>query len=240
SYGLIGDQAGVGYYPGHDLYNVNNLNDQISLSFNTKGNPDLTWETSKMFQTGVEFDLGRYFEGSVDYYIKTTDDLIFERRVPPSLGYAIITVNDGKLRNTGVEFDFTGHLINRNDFYLDLSVNGEIIDNEILNMPIDPASGEEKAIDIQGNYGRGVGHSVYDYYMREYAGVDPQTGVSTWNQYYYDANNNGSLDAGEGILSLTDYLNQNPDRANNIQQTTTTTYANATQKYVGKSAIPDV
>lgn len=246
SYGLIGDQAGVGYYPGVDAFNVDNNNDEISLSFDAKGNPDLTWETSKMFQTGVEFTLGQYLEGSVDYYIKNTDDLIFERREPISLGYAILTVNDGQLRNSGLEFNLTAHLIKSDDFYLDLGVNGEVIENEILNMPIDPATGEEKFLDQQGLYGRAAGHSVYDFYTREWAGVDPANGVGMWYTYYVDANGNGMPDGGlmsaggEIIPSLTPYLIENPGMEGEVAKGLTTTYANATQLFVGKSAIPDV
>ena len=239
SYGLIGEQAGVGYYPGVDLYNIDNLNDEISLSFDTKGNPDLTWETSKMFQAGIEVNLEDYLEVSVDYYIKNTDDLIFERRVPPSLGYAIITVNDGLLRNTGVEFQVTGHLVKQENYFLDVSVNGEIVDNELLRMPIDPSTGEEKVLDIQGIYGRSAGHSVYDFYLREYAGVDPADGVGMWYQYFHDVNDNGILNEGEAsIESLHEFSIANPDAV--VARTVTKTYANSTEKYVGKSAIADV
>ncbi len=245
SYGLIGDQAGVGFYPGVDAFNVDNNNDEISLSFDTKGNPDLTWETSKMFQTGVEFTLGKYLEGSVDYYIKTTDDLIFQRREPISLGYAILVVNDGSLENTGLEFNLTGHVFKSNDFYLDLGVNGEIINNEILNMPIDPATGNEKYLDQQGLYGRAAGHSVFDFYTREWAGVDPANGVGMWHAYFVDANGNGMpdgglmADGGEIIPSMTPYLIDNPGMEGEIEKGVTTNYAHATQSFVGKSAIPD-
>src|SRR5690606_8058801 len=75
SYGLVGEQAGIGYYPGYDLYDVDNLNDNPAFSFYGKGNPDLTWETSRMFQTGVEFSIGRYLTGAIDYYVKNTTDL---------------------------------------------------------------------------------------------------------------------------------------------------------------------
>jgi hypothetical protein len=50
----------------------------------------LTWEKANQFQTGVEFGLGKYIDASVDYYSKNTTDLIFDRRVGPSLGYAIL------------------------------------------------------------------------------------------------------------------------------------------------------
>src|SRR5690606_7267788 len=124
SYGITGDEEGVGYYSGFDTFDLGFLAGGISISARGNGNPELTWETSKMFQTGVEFSLGTYFEGSVDYYIKNTDNLIFDRRVGPSQGIALITVNDGELRNSGLEFNFTGHLINTEDFQLDVNING--------------------------------------------------------------------------------------------------------------------
>ncbi|WP_026809445.1 SusC/RagA family TonB-linked outer membrane protein [Arenibacter latericius] len=240
SYGLIGEQGGVGYYPGYDLYDIQNLNDEVSLIFDTKGNPDLTWETSKMFQTGIEFGIGNVLDVAVDYYVKNTEDLIFDRRNGPSLGYALIKVNDGALRNKGLEFDVTAHLVKTEDFYLDLTVNGELLDNELTTMPIEPATGEEKIIDIDGLFGRSNGHSLYDFYTREYAGVDTETGVSTWNVYYFDENNDGEYQASERVASMADYVAKFPENANNLSMTTTESYAQATQKYIGKSAIPTV
>jgi hypothetical protein len=240
SYGLIGEQAGIGYYPGYDVYNVDNLNDGPAFSFDTKGNPDLTWETSQMFQTGLEFSLGKYLDGSIDYYVKNTTDLIFDRRVGPSIGYAIIKVNDGELRNQGVEFDLTGHLLRQNDLFLDLSVNGEILKNKITQMPVDPATGEQKTLDVQGRFGWGVDHSIFDFYMREFAGVDAATGQSTWTLYYDDLDGNGAFTTGEQVTSLHQFLADNPDKAGTLSKTTTKTYQTATQLYVGKSAIPKV
>jgi len=237
SYGIVGDQ-GNALYPSYNTFNINNLNGNISISSNAIGNPDLTWEKSKMFQTGVEFSIGKYFNGALDYYVKNTDNLIFDRRVGPSVGYALITVNDGILRNSGLEFDFTAHLLSEADYSLDFSINGELPTNKLIEMPIDPATGLQKIIDIQGLYGRGVGHSLFDFYTREWAGVDPADGKAMWNQYYFDANGNGAVDAGEGITSLFEYTTANPNNA--ISMTTTKTYTSATQTYIGKSAIPKV
>jgi len=241
SYGLIGDQAGVGFYPGYDIFNIDNLNDQPAFSFQTKGNQDLTWETSRQFQTGIDFEIGKRLSGSVDYYIKNTSDLIFERRVGPSIGYALIQVNDGNLRNQGLEFDLTGDIFQGKDYRLSLNVNGEIFTNKITEMPIEPSTGLPKHIDVQGSYAWAKGHSIYDYYLREWAGVDPQDGKGMWNVMYKDANGNGSFDAGEQITNLEDYLYKNPDvNASDLKTATTKVYSQATLKYNGKSAIPDV
>ena len=238
SYGLVGDQAGVGFYPGYNTFDVSNLNDNISIAPRTVGNPDLTWETSIMTQFGAEFTLFNFLDAEIDYFIKNTEDLIFDRRVGPSVGYALIQVNDGDLRNSGLEFDLNFRIIQKQDYKLNFSINGAFLDNELTAMPIDPATGEEKLIDIAGSFGRSVGASLFDFYVREWAGVDPEDGAAMWNQYYHDANNNGEVDPGEGINSLYEYQDANPDNA--ISKTTTKSYASATQKYVNKSAIPTV
>jgi len=240
SYGLIGEQGGVGFYPGYDNYTIGSLNGGPSFSFDTKGNPDLTWETSKMFQAGVELSLGRYLDLSVDFYRKNTDDLLFEKRIAPSRGFAILDVNDGELLNQGIEFDVTGHLLKTKDAFIDLRVNGEIIENELQRMPIETSTGQPKVLDVQGRFGRAEGRSLYDFYIREWAGVDPADGKAMWYQYYFDADGNGQLSSGEGIGSLAEYVASNPENADNIDRTVTKTYSQATQKFVDKQAFPDV
>lgn len=239
SYGLTGDQAGVGLYPGYNLYDISNLNELPSLPFAEKGNPDLTWETSKMFQVGAEFSVGKYLDGSLEYYVKNTGNLIFERTVAPSLGgYEYIQVNDGVLINAGLEFDLVGHILKGANYHIDLGINGEIINNELKHMPIDPGTGFEKPIEIVSYFGRSAGHSIYDFYMREWAGVDPSTGEAMWNMYYDDINGDMEAQDDEIITNMVDYMSKNP--AANVQQSTTTTYADAARKYVGKSAIPTI
>lgn len=261
SWGITGDQAGVGFYSGYDTFNVNNLAGNVSIQPLGNGNPDLTWETSKQLQVGAEFTLGKYIEGTLDYYNKRTDNLIFQRRVGPSAGIAIITVNDGELENSGLEFDLTGKIIQKENFSLNLSVNGEVINNEITVMPIDPATGEPKFVDTSNApFGWSKGRSIFDFYMREWAGVDPSDGAPMWYQYFDDQNNNGVLDAGEPTSdpnnpwfiqdpnnpantsnnnqtsSIVEYTARTPNA--NIQRTITKTYANASEVYVNKSSIP--
>jgi TonB-linked SusC/RagA family outer membrane protein len=241
SYGTVGDQAGVGYYPGYPIYDAGNFMGLPAASFNRMGYPNLTWEKSKIFQAGAEFTLfkNRVIEGGVDYYHRTTDNLIFDNRLAPSTGNAIMKVNDGMLVNQGVEFTLTGHVVNREDFFLDLSVNGEWFKNEITAMPIDFATQQPKVIDLaESGYGRTVGHSLYDFYMREWAGVNPDNGAGRWVVHYTDKNSNSKFDSGEQISSLYEYMKANPNAT--ILEGTTEVYSEATQKFVGKSAVPDL
>ncbi len=243
SYGLLGDQEGVGLWPGYDTFDVGNLNDDYSISIRDNGNANLTWEKSRIFQVGVESTLFDFIDINVDYYVKNTFDLIFQRRTAPSTGVAIVTVNDGELMNQGIEFDINAHILKgktSDDFTLDFAINGELLKNEITKMPIDPATGLPKVLDTSNApFAWAEGKSVYDFYMPEWAGVDPSTGVGMWYMNYNDINNNGTFDTGDVIIrSLTDYLVANPTAV--VGKTVTTTYADATQKFNGKSAIPKV
>ncbi|WP_067147479.1 SusC/RagA family TonB-linked outer membrane protein [Pseudotamlana agarivorans] len=240
SYGLVGDDGGVDYYSGQNSYNINNLIGEISLIPNAIQDPTLTWETSKMFQTGIESTFfNNIIDLNLDYYIKNTDALIFDKRLAPSTGEALITVNDGELANRGLEFDLSANIIKTKDYGLSVSVNGAFINNELTRMPIEESTGLPKVLDQNTIYGRSEGHSIYDFYMREWAGVDSDNGNPLWNQYYNDANDNGVVDTGEAISSLTEYESENPN-STNIKKTTTSVYADATEKYTGHSVIPDV
>ena len=240
SYGIIGDQ-GTSLQYGWQLSSINQTpnGDYSFTQSSTLANPELTWETSKIAQVGIESSLfNNTLDLNIDYYVKNTDNLFFSQSLPPSSGFTSIQINDGQLRNKGLEFDLAAHILkakSSNDLKLTLGINGEILDNEITEMPKNPYTGEVRVLD--GQYSKG--HSLYDWYTREWAGVDPANGAGLWNLYYNDINNDGVFNTGdESISSMTLYLADNPDA--NVKQTTTSSYSQATQKYVGKSAIPKV
>ena len=242
SYGTVGDQAGVGFYPGYNVYNPGNFMGDIATNFLRSGYPDLTWERANIFQTGIEFALlkSRAITGSVDYYNKKTDNLIFDSRIAPSTGNAIEKVNSGELINSGVEFTLNADIFRKENFKLSLGFNGEMLNNKLTKMPFDKSTGKDKVIDVsEASFGRVEGRSIYDYYMREYAGVNAQTGAAQWFVNFVDKNNNGTFDVGEQIASLYEYEQANPG-ASNILQGTTEVYSQATQKFLDKSAIPDI
>ncbi len=237
SYGVIGDQGNQVRY-GFQLFTINQTSDG-SFSFtqsSTRANPDLTWETSRIAQVGFESSfLNNNINLDVDYYVKNTDNLFFTQNLPGSSGFQEIQFNDGELRNSGLEFNLQTTIINEQDYNLSFGINGSVLDNEITRMPADFFTGEPKLRDGTLSKGR----SIFDFYLREWAGVNPATGAGLWNLYYNDLNNDGVFNAGdESISDLINYRDDNPDA--NIQQTVTNVYGEATRKYVDKSPIPDV
>ncbi|MUU78926.1 SusC/RagA family TonB-linked outer membrane protein [Winogradskyella endarachnes] len=252
SYGVIGDQGNNTLY-GYRFYTINTSADG-SISYSPTGeaqNDELTWETSKIAQVGFESTwFNGYLDLDVDYYDKRTTNLFFEQSLPTSPGDSFIRYNDGELQNSGLEFDAHVHIIKAHkDFRLSVNVNGEMFNNEITAMPNDYITGEPKIIDVANTlYSYSEGHSIYDFYMREWQGVDPATGSALWTAYYNDVDNDGIFNAANGdesISSLTLYQSENPDA--NIKKTVTSVYAYsdetelaATQSYIGKSAIPKI
>tara|TARA_R110002073_G_C9485929_1_gene580432 strand:- start:1596 stop:4775 length:3180 start_codon:yes stop_codon:yes gene_type:complete len=238
SYGVLGSQGGAAF-AGQAGFDVQNLLGQPSLIPRAVVDPNITWESSNQFQTGVELELfNGAIEANLDFYQKTTSNLYVNKRLSPSTGDAIILTNDGKLVNRGFEFDVTGNIIKKDDFRLSLTVNGEMFNNEITQMPIENSTGNPKVLNISGNYGQSLGRSIYDFYMRQWAGVDAANGNGQWIENWVDANNDGQYNAGEGISDLLVYTAANPDKV--IKERITSTYADATIKYVGKSLIPTV
>ncbi|TXD85357.1 SusC/RagA family TonB-linked outer membrane protein [Subsaximicrobium wynnwilliamsii] len=239
SYGAIGDQ-GTSLQYGYQIQLINSTSDG-SYSFTesaTLANPDLTWETSNIAQVGFESSwLGNRLNVDVDLYDKRTTNLFFTENLFPSIGSSLFQYNDGELTNRGIEFNVVGKIIENENLRLSVNVNGEIFDNEITRMPTGRGQSEPLVFDDNNNLAKGK--SIFDWFMREWAGVDPGNGAALWNLYYDDINNDGIFNAGDTQISnLFTYQDENPGAQ--IGRTVTDTYANATQRFVGKSAIPKI
>ena len=238
SYGVLGDQGNAAY-AGQLGFDIENLLGQPSLAPRAVVDPNITWESSEQMQVGVEIEL---FKGAIqadlDYYVKTTNNLYVNKRLPPSTGDAVILTNDGSLENSGFEFNVTGNIVRNRDFKLSLTLNGEMFNNQITQMPIENSTGLPKVVNVSGLFGQSQGRSIYDYYIREWAGVDPANGNPMWIENWSDENSNGQYDSGEGIPDMLVYTAENPDAV--IEERITNTYSNATRKYSDKSVIPTV
>ena len=65
--------------------------------------PDITWEKTYQYDLGVDLSLGG-FNITFDWFKKITKDLLFQKQVPKYNGGGTYWVNQGELKNTGVEF----------------------------------------------------------------------------------------------------------------------------------------
>ena len=207
SWGVLGNQE-IGLYLTDDQYTIENVEGLIGYTWTYAGNQDLTWEKSSIFNVGVEFDFGKYLTADIEYFYKKTDNMLFPRSVSPSLGYSYYYVNEGALANQGLEFNFNVHAVNTRQVKLDIRLNGSWYKNEVLVMPLE-ANGEPMV--MNGSWS--VGHSLYDYYMPTYMGVNSETGIAQYKGFY-DANkvsDPANLISTDYISSTYIYQKYNPD-----------------------------
>jgi TonB-linked SusC/RagA family outer membrane protein len=149
-----------------------------------KGNKELTWEKSNAFDLAIDFEFwnGR-LSGSIDYYNRTTKDMLYNKPVAVSNGYSSIPMNIGSMRNRGIEVDLHSKVFDTKNFKWNVDFNISHNSNKIL----------ELAPELEGELIDGTriyreGHSMYQYYLVKYAGVDPTNGMALY--WAKDANGN--------------------------------------------------
>lgn len=144
-------------------------------------------------QCGVGFAvLNSRLHGSIDYYIKNSDELLLEKPLAGSTGLDIIMSNLGGMRNSGIEVDLHSLNIQAGDFNWGTDFNISFNKNEITSYP------EEQ--EVVGTKVRTVGYSLYEFYMQEWAGVDKETGAPLW---YKDVKDDKGNPTGERTTTST-------------------------------------
>ena len=232
SYGIQGNESIPQSYPSYDLMDVQNLNEAIAIAFAEKGNSNLTWESNKTFNTGIEFELWKKFSGEFEYFIRDTYDMLYQRDMPLSLGYATKWVNDLDMRNQGIEYTLNYTPFRKQDFSLTVSLNGGFYKNEITKMPIDLATEEESLFIQNGSFGYEKGRSIYDRYLVLFDSVDPETGEALYKKAV-DAEGNDIPDLNASTI---DELLEKGE----ITWETTNIWADGTRTFEGSTAVPDL
>ena len=178
SWGVQGNQDAIAANLFYDQYTLQNLDGEVAYAWEYKGNPNLTWEHSSQFDVGVDADLTKYLSLSVDYFYKLTDHMLFPRYVEPSKGYTYTYTNSGKMSNQGVELQLNIHAVKTDNISLDIRWNGAHYANKVLELP----EGMTDDTWLMGNLA--VGHSLEEYHMRTYCGVEEETGLAMYLGYY--------------------------------------------------------
>ena len=131
-YGVSGNALGFGAYSAYTLFG---LNSGSSFTYNgvtyskieatQNGNKDLKWETTKMFNVGVDFAfLDSRLSGSIEFYNKKTSDLIWSYDVSTNI-YPVgsMNANVGDITNTGIELTVNAVPVKTKDFTWQTTVN---------------------------------------------------------------------------------------------------------------------
>ena len=168
-------------------------------------NPNITWETSEMFNIGID---ASFFNGKLnleaDWFYKKTNDILRERTdMPAILGYKLPAANVGKVDNRGIDLNIT-HRNHLRDFNYSIAGNLTWARNKVIDL-LEPAG--EKNNPRQ----RSTGHSMSQYFGYEALGLfqsdeeannwpQPQFGKAKAGDIKYkDQNGDGIIDAEDEI-----------------------------------------
>jgi TonB-linked SusC/RagA family outer membrane protein len=214
SYGEIGNNSGISYYAYQGLYDLdyNNQSESGFLQGSLEA-PNLLWEQSASSDVAIEFRLFNKLNGVIEYYNRESDNLLFDVPLPLSSGSSSISQNIGTMYNRGFEIALDYDVVNTNDFTWNFGINAATIKNEFTKLP------QEEI--INGSKKLMVGKSIYDFWLKDWYGVDPADGAAL-----YTPTEDAVTNAGSDIRTVDGNI-------------LTTSSGNAEYHYAG-TAIPDL
>ena len=175
SYGLTGNEN---FSVGDDIINAYpylallNTSNAITGNGITPGvsalniaNTLLQWEASKEFNPGIDFGfMSNRITGSIDYYVRTSDQLLLENPVSYVTGFDAGIVNLGEVENSGFEFEIRTKNISNSNFKWSTTLIASTNKNELLSF------GESDGALLEDGFGRNsqwinsIGNPISSFY----------------------------------------------------------------------------
>lgn len=237
AYGEVGQDTGVGYYGSMELYFSDTNGGDGAFYKSQYGAPSISWEKAKSMSAAVETRLFGRMNLTVEYYNKTSADLLFDIALPSSIGALdvslinpVITRNFGSVSNRGFEIGVDVDVIRNTDLTWNIGMNLNTLQNKILKLPTEYGgtgliSGTKRYLE---------GHGIYDFWLYQFVGIDRSNGRSLYefnDKDYYIAGQEAegrTLVASPGV---------NYTVIDGVVYSNKTTYA---KKDWSGSSIPDV
>ena len=193
SYGITGNNN-IPAYKYLSTYALNALyQNQVAATPSRLANPLLHWETANMAAVGIDLTFINRIDMSLDVYNTDNTGLLLNVPVAPSTGFYEVTQNVGSVRNQGIEYRIDANIINKGKWSWDLGFNIGFNKNRVTELP-----NHEAFLQTASSVSQQVkeGQDIYSWYMKEWAGVDPENGDPLWyvvdekEQYVLDADGN--------------------------------------------------
>ncbi len=186
SYGVNGNDA-IGNYESYGVYGSRTYNGLGGLAPDQLANPELTWEENTTWNIGLDFTLYKRFNGTLEYYQRVTSEMLLDQPLSYTTGFGELRKNIGEMMNKGVEFALDIDVLKDGDF--DWSVGMNIAYNQVE--LTDLATDDEFIPD--GFWRRHVvGGGYSDFYVYDWAGVNPTNGEGLWYDDNGDLTNNAN------------------------------------------------
>ena len=170
------------------------------------GNPNVTWETYKLTNIGLDATLFNHLDLTVEWYNKTVSGFLFSQGLPATTGGAVAPiVNEGDVKNTGVDISATYHGRVNNDLTFSIGANITSYKNTILS-----ESNSSQYFDTSPTHGSSdnivrdeVGHPISSFYGYQVVGIYQNaaqlasgasySGAAVGSFIYKDVNGDGKI-----------------------------------------------
>lgn len=212
SYGETGNESLIfsdgtpNYYAWQSLYALgnNNVNSPGAI-ISSLPNQELAWEKNSQTNIGLDFAfLNNRIQGSIDWYNRQSSNLLFQVPLPMSTGITFINKNIGTMYNRGIDFQIGYNAVIKDDFDWRIDLNLSHFTNKITELA------EENREDgiISGSKKLVEGKDIYQFWLREYAGVDTETGRALFYKDVTDEEGNVTGRETTGNITEGDYYFQ--------------------------------
>ncbi len=191
SYGVTGNAA-IGNFPSRGLYGYGRDYDGSPGGEPAQiANPELTWETQKNFNIGLDFNVFKRVSGTVEYFNRVSSDLILDVPISLTTGFDVLTQNFAEMENNGIELSLNVGIIEQKDFTLDVGFNTTFLNNKLTKLNeayTDGTKRREEGLDYQS------------YYLYGWAGVDQSNGDPLWYTNDSETETTNDIDNAERYL----------------------------------------
>ncbi len=172
SYGISGNDN-ISRYARLGLYSVYSYNGLPATSYSQLANSNLQWETNRVTDIGVEISFLQRFRAEFGYFSRLSKDVLFDQPTSFLTGFSTITTNLATIHNSGFEGMIEATVINKRNFNWTSSLNVTTTQNVIKHL--------NDSVVLNGStHVFKIGKDRYQWYIREWAGVDPEDGSPTW------------------------------------------------------------
>lgn len=185
SYGELGNQnIGSDYYPTIQTLTISSIFAGETLypivGLNNLANPDITWETSKMTDIGVDIAFWNKLTFTADWYYKTTDGILMQLAIPQSIGLTPPYQNAGSVRNVGWEA-----ALEYSDSAGDFTWNAGANLSDVVNTITDMKGTYSQSGDLRNQEGSSI-NSIYGLYCYGIIKTQEQADWVNANQPQYN------------------------------------------------------
>lgn len=178
---------------------TSNYDEEPGMAQSQLKNFDLSWETNYNFNLGLDFGFWNRLNVTLEYYTRTTKDLLMDRPISMTTGFDDYLMNIGKVRNRGVELEIRSVNFDRPGFSWRTTFNIGHNKNKVVRL-----DGKQTQI-ADGTQIRMIGRPFRTFYLMEFAGIDPDDGMPQF--YTNDPDGRGGY-----VKEIT----KNPNEANYI------------------------